>query len=428
MRIRALLCVLSVLAYPAIADVPSRPGVGSPELAFAGPSAVGIRTLRVTEKEQVNPLRSLETGAVVRSDRVLPLSVWYPAKTTGTERIEPYAATLGSEPPLPPIALHIPSIAVPDAPPQGGGYPVVLLSHGYNNDPVILSWLTENLASKGFVVVAISHNDPGFDRSKTPAALLQRPFDIAFVLQEIRRGLLGALVDTHRIALVGYSMGGYGVLTSAGARLDAASSAIKSLPHALSERYVAGGADAASLVGGDIKAVVAISPAGGAPWQPWGVDGLSGIRAPLLVITGEMDRTVGFEQGPAAIFAAAAHSDRYMLVFRGAGHSLGTDPAPPEMRTRLWDLDWFEDPVWSKERINAISLHFVTAFLDLHLKSDASRAAYLRVPREESDRADWVSPDSAYDAVSQGGDNPTWKGFPRNHQAGLILRHLDPVP
>ena len=130
-----------------------------------------------------------------------------------------------------------------------------------------------------------------------------------------------------------------------------------------------------------------------------------------------MDRTVGFEQGPAAMFAAAVHSDRYLLVFRGAGHSIGTDPAPAEMRTRLWDLDWFEDPVWRKDRINAISLHFVTAFLDLHLKGDASRTAYLDVRTEESDKTAWVGPAAPYDAISQGGDNPTWKGFPRSHQA-----------
>ena len=237
MRIPALLFLLSVLAYPAIAEVPSRPGVGSPELAFAGPSAVGIRTLRVTNKGQIDPLLSADAGAIVRSDRVLPLSVWYPAKTTGNEKFEPYTATLTSASPLPPISFQLPSTAVRDAPPLGGGYPVVLVSHGYGNDPVMLSWLTENLASKGYVVVAISHNDPPYTESaKTPAALLQRPFDIAFVLQEIRRGLLGNLVDAKRIALAGYSMGGYGVLTAAGARLDVASRAVKSLPQFLTER------------------------------------------------------------------------------------------------------------------------------------------------------------------------------------------------
>ena len=428
MQVGALLLALPIIVMLTGASAPSQPGVGSPELAFLGPSAVGMRTLSLVNRGQVDPLLSAEAGHVVRADRTLPLSIWYPAKVSGSETAEPYHAALVSEPPRPPTAFHIPAIAVRTAAPSGGGYPVVLVSHGYGNDPVMLSWLTENLASKGYVVVAISHDDPPItEPAKAPAALLQRPLDIAFVLHEIRGGLLGKLVDPQRIALVGYSMGGYGVLTSAGARLSAASPALKMLPSALTERYVAGGSDASGLTGGDLKAVVAISPAGGAPWSVWG-DGVTGIHAPLMIIGGDADRKVGFEHGPDEIFADAVHSDRYMLVFRGAGHSIGVDPAPPEMRSNLWDLDWFEDPIWRKDRVNAISLHFITAFLDLYVKGDKSRAAYLNVPKPESNNAAWIGAATPWGAMSQGGPNPTWKGFARDHQDGLIFRHLAPTP
>jgi predicted dienelactone hydrolase len=428
MRFIGLLLALPALLLLTAAEVPSRPDVGSPELAFLGPSSVGLRTVRLVNPGQVDPLLSAEAGHVVRSDRTLPLSIWYPAKVTGRETVEPYRGALISEPPRPPTAFHIPAMAVRNAAPSGGGYPIVLVSHGYNNDPAMLSWLTENLASKGYVVVAIGHNDPPItEPAKAPAALLQRPLDIAFVLHEIRSGLLGTLADPQRIALVGYSMGGYGVLTSAGATLSAKSPALKILPQSLTERYVAGGADASGLNGGDLKAVVAISPAGGAPWSVWG-DGVTGVRVPLMVIAGDADRKVGFEHGPAEVFADAVHSERYMLVFRGAGHSIGVDPAPPEMHSNLWDLDWFEDAIWRKDRVNAISLHFITAFLDLYVKGDRSRAAYLNVPKPDSDDTTWVGPASPYGAISQGGDNPTWKGFARDHQNGLIFRHLAAAP
>ena len=428
MRIAVLLSALPILLLLTAADVPSRPPVGSPELAFLGPSSVGLRTVQVENQAAVDPLASTEAGHVVRSDRMLPLSIWYPAKIGANKPTEPYHAALVSEPPRPPTMFHIPALAVRNAEPMGGGYPVVVVSHGYNNDPVMLSWLTENLASKGYVVVAIGHNDPPItDSAKTPAAFLQRPLDIAFVIHQIRGGLLGPLADPKRIALVGYSMGGSGVLTVAGARLNPQSPVMKSFPSVLMDRYIAHGAGVSDLGGGDLKAVVAISPAGGAPWQVWG-DGVAAVHTPLMVIGGDADRTVGFEHGPAALFASAVHSDRYMLVFRGGGHSIGVDPAPPEMQANLWDLDWFEDPIWRKDRVNAISLHFITAFLDLHLKGEAQRVAYLDVPKPESDGAAWTGAASPYAVVSQGGSNPTWKGFVRDHQNGLILRHLAATP
>ena len=81
-----------------------------------------------------------------------------------------------------------------------------------------MSWLTENLASKGYVVAAIRHEDMYFNPAGFPQAALRRPLDIAFVAQELQRtlGKSGA-VDPTRAALIGYSMGGYGVLAAGGA-------------------------------------------------------------------------------------------------------------------------------------------------------------------------------------------------------------------
>jgi hypothetical protein len=83
---------------------------------------------------------------------------------------------------------------------------------------------------------------------------------------------------------------------------------------------------------------------------------------------------------------------------------------------------------WRKDRVTSISLHFITAFLDLHLQGDASRAAYFQVSNPASDKSPWSGPSTPYDAISPGCPNTAWKGFVRNHQVGLILRHLDPMP
>ncbi len=423
----APLAALTML--PAAAPPPSVPEIGAPELAALGPDGVGVMERTVVDTGAVDPLGSLAQGKLVRADRMLPLVIWYPAHVPAKAKRAVYSASLTSEPPQPPARFTVPALAVTGAPAAGAGYPIVLLSHGYNNDPVMLSWLGENLATKGYVVVAIRHHDPDItDVAKAPATLIRRPLDITYVLRRLRAGLLGSLVDTSRIALAGYSFGGYGALTVAGGALDAASPAVQRLPAALTERYTGSGVEAAALHDGAIKAVVAIAPAGGAPWAAWGGAGLSGIHAPLLVVAGTMDRTVGYDPGPAAIFRDATGADRYLLAFKGAGHAIGTNPPPAEMRGKLWDFDWFEDRVWRKERVNSIALHFITAFLDRNLKGDASRAAYFAVPSEDSDGAKWVSDVKAYDAVSQGGANPTWKGFIKDHKDGLLLKHLTPTP
>jgi predicted dienelactone hydrolase len=360
------------------------------------------------------------------ADRALTVELWYPAHPRPGARRAVYTARFPSEPPAAPVSFSVPGIAVRDAPPSGTGLPLVIVSHGYSNDPAAMTWLTENLASKGYVVAAIRHDDPPItDRTRFPQLLMRRPLDIAFVAS-VLQSMLGAdhLVDPARTALIGYSMGGYGVLTAAGAALDPEGGAVKLVPGGLMRPYARGGALAGALTVKNLCAVVSISPAGGGALASWGAEGLRMITAPLLLIAGDNDRTVDYESGARAIFDMAGASHRYLLTFRQGGHSIGLNPAPVAMRKRLWDQDWFEDPVWRKERINAINAHFITAFLDRYVKGDESRAGYLDVPMTESNAGVWpaATPPLAYDAYSPGTAVITlWKGFQRNHAAGLEL-------
>ena len=94
------------------------------------------------------------------------------------------------------------------------------------------------------------------------------------------------------------------------------------------------------------------------------------------------------------------------------------------MRARLWDQDWFEDPVWRAERVNAINAHFITAFLDRYVRGEVSRDSYLNVPVPDADAGTWPTTDTApYAAFSSGANgNSVWKGFQRSHAAGLELQ------
>jgi predicted dienelactone hydrolase len=422
----ALLLTASTVTPAAVAaEAPSRPGVDAPELARLGPFAVGVRTVTLVQHDQPDVLAfDPQTGSAPRRDRALTVDIWYPALATRGARPETYSATLPAEPPAPPAKFSIPGIAVRGAAAVAGHHPLVVVSHGYSNATVALSWLTENLASKGYVVAAIRHEDPPItDRAKFVEPLLRRPLDIGFVTRSLQGSLAAeGLVDPARTALVGYSMGGYGVLTSAGAPLDPAGRAVQGMPGGLLRPYALGGSDRAAILVDGLKAVVAISPAG-ATFGVWPDAGLAALTAPLLLIAGDCDRTVDYATGARAFFDRATGVQRYLLTFKGGGHAIGLDPVPDAMRGRLWDFDWFEDPVWRKDRIIEVNLHVITAFLDLYVRGDASRAAYLDGLVPESAAGQWPAGSSApYDAFSPGSDGITvWKGFQRRHAEGLEL-------
>lgn len=420
--------LIAGFSVPALAAgrPPSVFGPDAPALAPLGPYAVGVETLTLTQHAQVDVLAyDSVTHRAPKRDRVLLVDVWYPALAEAGAPRAVYSAAFPGEPPSPPARFTVPGIAVRGAPFSGGPYPLVVVSHGYSNEPAAMSWITENLASKGYVVAAIHHEDPPIgDAAKFIQPVLRRPLDIAFVAARLQR-LLAARhwVDPQRTALLGYSMGGYGVLTAAGAVLDADGPLAKAVPGGLLLPYCRGGALQDSVRVAHLRAVVAISPAGGPPWSAWGVRGLAALRTPLLLINGNRDRTVGYRRAGLRVFQEAVHAPRYLLTLEEAGHDIGLDPAPTQMRGSLWNLSWFQDPVWSAERVNAINAHFITAFLDLYVKGEKRYAAYLDVPVRHASRGVWPHDHTPFAAYSPGtGDITVWKGFQRSFAIGLELQ------
>jgi predicted dienelactone hydrolase len=418
---------LAAAAAATAADAPSRTGIDAPELAALGQYAVGVRSITLVDGDQLD-LGAIDpkTGVPARRDRALKVEIWYPARVVAGATPVTYEDAMDSEPPAPPSKFTLPGIAVRDAKPDGGRFPLVIVSHGYGNVPVGMSWLTESLASKGYVVAAIRHEDMYLNPAGFPQAALRRPLDIVFVARELQSSLGNSgEIDPTRTALIGYSMGGYGVLAAAGATLDPAGGLVSRVPGGLLQPFARGGALSTSLVAPAVKAVVAIAPAGGA-FGAFGADGLAGIKSPLLLIAGDHDNTVDYTSGARAYFDQAVYSNRYLLTFLGGGHALGLGPAPPEMQTDLWNQDWFEDPVWRKDRLIGISLHFITAFLDRYVKDDTSRSAYIDGLVVESSKGKWDAPQGTpWNARSPGGDVTLWKGFQRRHATGLSLMHAE---
>jgi predicted dienelactone hydrolase len=116
-----------------------------------------------------------------------------------------------------PNAFHISGKALRDAPPVNGrAFPLVVVSPGYPGSRTFLTWLTENLASKGYVVAAIDHTDSVFSQQRAfTSTLLNRAADQTFTIDALAArshdpgDFLHNVVDPSRVAVVGYPMGGY---------------------------------------------------------------------------------------------------------------------------------------------------------------------------------------------------------------------------
>jgi predicted dienelactone hydrolase len=354
----------------------SVPPADAPELAARGKFPVGVRTLQLAHKGQPDILHfDKETNRAPLYDRPLMVELWYPATLPpgAREHTEYESAMPGNPAPGVPATFRIAGKALRDAPGVSGEkFPLIVVSHGYPGSRTFLTWLTENLASKGYVVAAIDHTDSVFGAQRAfVSTLLNRSKDQLFVMESLSEH---PLVDRERVAIVGYSMGGYGALASVGAGYNPNGGAARLVPGDALKPWLEGTVNTPP----QIRAMVAIAPWGAQQREGnWTAEGFSGIRIPSLFIAGDKDDISGYEQGTRKAWEQSVNSNRYLLTFQNARHNVGGNPAPPEALERFATQAFFDEPVWRKDRIAAINQHFISAFLDLVLKGDESRRAYL---------------------------------------------------
>jgi predicted dienelactone hydrolase len=394
----------------------------APELAARGAFKIGVRTLEVVHSDQVDILKSKD-GIDPLYDRKLRLEVWYPALVPdGTSDLIEYEESRGipNDPKRPFIKYAFSGRALRDAKPDfsSAPFPLVIVSHGYVGSRLLMTYLTENIASKGYIVVSIDHMESTYmDAAGFQSTLLNRSRDILFVLDQVAEmskasgsGFLSGMVDVNNIALVGYSMGGYGVLNAAGAgyspRFLTLFSAMSGGSKAL-EVLTTDNAQYKGLYDSRIKAVIAMAP-WGMERGAWDSTGLRGLKVPTFFIAGSMDDVSGYEKGTKAIFNGAINSDRYLLTYVNARHNIAPNPPPLESLKPGLPFDFYyhyAEPAWDQRRINNINQHFITAFLGMQLKN-----IYY----------------DKYLEISEDNDLRTWPGFKNRTSVGLELLHILP--
>jgi predicted dienelactone hydrolase len=409
-------------ALPALANPIDLIRPDAPELAGFGTLPIGVRTLHFVNPGQIDVV-NVNGAKVPRYDRPLTVEIWYPAED-GTPQGGTYETLLRDG--RTPVTLT--GRAARDAAPyRGESFPLVVISHGYPGNRYLMSHLGENLASKGYVAVSIDHTDSLYeDQATFGSTLLNRPLDQRFVIDQIAAlpGDLGAIIDADVVGVIGYSMGGYGALVFGGAGVTQAATEYSwGPPDGLLARHLAGSDVHEALIDPRVRALIAIGPWGRNAGL-WDASGLSGLRKPTLLIAGSTD-DVSVYGAIRTIFEEASGTDRHLLTFENANHNAAAPmPAPRESWLPVEDLDFvpfehYADPVWDTVRMNNIAQHFATAFLDLHLKGDVSRAPYFDLIPEADEGV--IALDEEANPTE---DHTYWTGFGPRTAKGLRFETL----
>ena len=334
------------------------------------------------------------TMELVIEDDIRPLTVtiWYPAQ--GVPGDEPEISYRVA--PL----LSLPGAAYRDAEPlsEGTPYPLIVYSHGNNGARVVSLFLTEHLASQGFIVIAADHPGNNIETrmsgdSDLAVAYALRPTDVirqidyAADVLSAGGGFLEDLIDMQKVGVMGHSFGGWTALSVAGGRTDFG--ALHDFCEPLGDDdgvcFVQDLAEGIATARGydsipddpweaisdsRIDAVVAM-----APWNGPLLD-VSEITAPTLVIVGGSDSVTIPERDAFAIYERL-QSPASLMTLEFADHYIFVDECSPLfVRFELEAL--CTDPVWDMARVHDLINHAATAFFLANLKNDSEADAVLQ--------------------------------------------------
>jgi predicted dienelactone hydrolase len=261
--------------------------------ARSGTYAVGHDTISIPDPS---------TGKTITAD------LWYPAADGATGTFARYS--------LLPTAYFDSKVAIEDAPiSSAGAFPFVVYSHGSGGQSFVASFLTEDLASHGYVVLSANHDGNTAANQLVGNSVSQdvndflRPnvvkaeIDWALAQSSGKASAYPALkgaIDEARIGLVGHSYGGYTALATAG-----------------------GHSGPAGTIAPDprIKAVV-----GQAPYTRRLSDAeLTGIKIPVMLMVGTKDITTPLELDSQRPFDLITGPPVVLAVMTNAAHQSYTD-------------------------------------------------------------------------------------------------------
>ena len=277
------LCVLVLLAAVGCAEsLESDTAIELPDYSATGPFTAA----------------TLEDATTGSTGVDLTLQIWYPSLETQGEPVRYDGLWLGEA---------IDGLDADCTEPR----PVMVFSHGYGGVRWQSTFLTEHLATHGYLIIAPDHTYNTF-RDDTSSEFIhvvtRRPLDVSdsfdwLVAQseDPESPLAGCVDDSAGFAVSGHSFGGYTTYAIAGAQVnDPVSPALLDLS--------------------DDRAWAALALA------PWDVDGtittetMSSLVGPVMTLSGTRDENTTWSQ-VSSLHAGIQVEPRYLGEFPDAGHS-----------------------------------------------------------------------------------------------------------
>jgi predicted dienelactone hydrolase len=334
-----------VLVQPSLAQ-----GVNN-SVASAKMQKIGMVTKTVTDPARPN---WKDTGP-----RTVTTVIWYPTNSAARDTmIGPFVKL--------PVVLDAPVAK------RSTKYPLVLLSHGAGGTALQLIAWAHYLASRGYIVAAVNHKGDATEEplegpfSLADRQMWHRPQDLTAVLNQLLKDpAFRVYIDTSKIAVGGFSLGGYTALAIAGARLSldqlSAVSSIDSLPpdirHSI-EQY-------ATLLKGDsllqrslrhsgdsykdirIKGAFALAPAIGEGFKK---EGFSTVNIPVYIVVGEKD-LIAPKETNAQLYAKGIKGAQLTVLPGEAGHITQPDARADENWLKVFDLSYsFYEQLWRRKK------------------------------------------------------------------------------
>ena len=286
-----------------------------------------------------------------------------------------------------PVDLYLPQQS-------GRPAPLIVISHGLGSDRTTFAYLAAHLASYGFAVAVPEH--PGSNAAQLqalinglasevtpPAELIDRPLDIKFLLDELKRSFAGR-VNLQQVGVLGQSFGGYTVLALTGAKIDfdllnkecGPSNDSLNLSLLLQCRAIELLARDYQLSDERVKAGIAINPVGSILF---GKSQFSQIQVPLMLVAGSDDTVAPALPEQIQPFTWLTTPNKYLVLLKGGTHfstlqrSEKDIPLPPQVLG--------SDPAVAQNYMKALSLAFFETYIvnnsDYRVYLSASYAQYL---------------------------------------------------
>ena len=387
-----------------------------PSLSEKGNYDVGVKTIEAAYPVKVKDIAGNEV------ERSLTLEVWYPAASSAQKATYSNETRSGQ-------VFEVQADASRDAPIADADtdFPVIVISHGYTGYRTLMFYLGEHLASHGYVVAAIDHTDStnkdvNFAEnpySGFPSTLLNRSRDQVLTLNSISENtFFKESVDASKAGVIGYSMGGYGAVSTVGgcyAFNDQTAATFTGTQDPKTAALIkealntcAGGKASSEEALPAWKAALALAPWGG-QHQLFDVQSLNNIKIPVLYVAGDNDDISGYN-GIKWLFDNTGSKESKLLTIKNARHNVAPHPAPKEAYGSEFDLGSYIEPAWEVQKLNAINEHFALALMNCHVKALPEYCSYLNVNGSSAQ-------------VPVNGKKPEpWKGFDDRWALGLEMQ------